>query len=165
MPFWAVIRAVPHHERLAHEGVALAGYETFIPRIRERVGARWRTTPLFGVYFFARVIDQWRKIERTMGVAAVVKVGAIPSRCPDVEIAALLERTDADGVIRLAARPSSPQRRILTPGSTVAIADGPFRGLSGVYAGMTTHERELILIDILGSTRPVAVSAGLVVPQ
>lgn len=107
MAYWAVVRAVPHHDRLAHEGVALAGFETFVPKIRTRVGAQWRTTPLFGCYFFARIIDQWRAIERTIGVANVVKVGPVPSRCPDEEIAKLIARVDQDG----APTPAGPELR------------------------------------------------------
>jgi transcriptional antiterminator RfaH len=165
MPFWAVVRAVPHHDRLAAECVAMAGFETFVPKIRVKVESRWRTTPLFAGYFFTRIIDQWRVLERTMGVLSVVKVGAVPSRCPDAEIAALLERSDPDGVIRLRARPSSPPRRVLAPGAKVAIVDGPFRGLEGVYAGMSARERELVLLNVLGSQRPVAIAAHLIAPQ
>jgi transcription antitermination factor NusG len=104
MAYWAVARAVPNHDRLAAECVGLAGYETFVPKIRIRTGAQWRTTPLFVGYFFVRIVDQWRVLERTMGVFNVVKNGATPSRCPDAEIAKLIERADPDGVIRLGAR-------------------------------------------------------------
>ena len=54
MAYLAVIRAVPNHDRLAHEGVALAGFETFVPKIRTRVGAQWRTTPLLDQRAIAR---------------------------------------------------------------------------------------------------------------
>jgi transcription antitermination factor NusG len=165
MPFWAVVRAVPHHDRLAAECVAMAGFETFVPKIRVKVESRWRTTPLFAGYFFVRVIEQWRAIERTMGVLTVVKVGATPSRCPDEEIAKLIARSDPDGVIRLSARPLLTQRQAFAPGSKVAIVDGPFRGFSGVYAGMGARERELVLLNVLGATRPVAIAANLVAPQ
>jgi transcription antitermination factor NusG len=94
-PFWAVVRAVPHHDRLAVECVGQAGYETFTPKIRVKIGAQWKTQPLFVGYFFTRIIDQWRALERTMGVLSVVKFGTMPARCPDAEVAALLERSDA----------------------------------------------------------------------
>ena len=166
MPYWAVVRSAPNHERLAAEGVALVGFETFIPRIRVKTGARWRTTPLFGSYFFVRIIDRWRVLERTAGVLSVVKFGAAPARCPDSEIAKLITRTDADGIIRLTSRsPSPPPRRIFTPGAAVAITDGPFRGLSGVYAGMSARERELVLLNVLGAQRPVEVAADLIAPS
>jgi transcriptional antiterminator RfaH len=168
MPYWAVARTAPHHERLAVESVGLAGFETFVPRIRVKVGAQWRTTPLFGCYFFVRVVDRWRAIERTMGVLSVVKFGSTPARCPDEEIAALLDRADPDGVIRLSARPLASQpspRRVLEKGAPVAIAGGPFRGFAAIHTGMTAQERELVLIDLLGRKMTVAVPADHVVPQ
>jgi transcriptional antiterminator RfaH len=164
MPFWAVVRAVPHHDRLAAECVAMAGFETFTPKIRVKLESRRRTTPLFPGYFFTRIVDQWRVLERTMGVLNVVKVGTTPSRCPDEEIAKLIERSDPDGVIRLRARPLPTPRRVFTPGATVAIVDGPFRGLEGIYAGQSARERELVLLNVLGATRPVAVAAHLIGP-
>src|SRR5580704_17041928 len=100
MPYWSVVRAVPHHDRLAAECIAQAGFEVFVPKMRVKVGSQWRTTPLFAGYLFARIVDQWRVLERTLGVLSVVKVGATPLRCPDSEIAALLERADGDGIIR-----------------------------------------------------------------
>jgi transcriptional antiterminator RfaH len=150
---------------LAVESVGQAGFETFVPRIRVKVGAQWRTTPLFGCYFFVRVVDRWRILERTMGVLNVVKFGASPARCPDEEIAALFARADPDGIVRLAARPAGPSARLLAPGAPVEIADGPFRGLSAVYAGQSAQERELVLINLLGRQTPVKIATGLVVPS
>jgi hypothetical protein len=46
MAYWAVVRAVPNHDRLAAESVAMTGFEVFVPKIRTRAGAQWRTTPL-----------------------------------------------------------------------------------------------------------------------
>jgi transcription antitermination factor NusG len=165
MPYWAVARAVPHHDRLAAECVVLAGYETFVPKIRIRVGAQWRTTPLFVGYFFVRIVDQWQILERTMGVFNVVKNGTTPSRCPDAEIAKLIERADPDGVIRLDARPTSPSRYDFTPGATVAIAGGALAGFDAIYVGQRAQERELILLHILGASRPVEIAARLLAPS
>ncbi len=165
MPYWVAVRAAPHHDRLAAESVALAGFETFTPKIRMRIGAQWRTAPLFGCYFFARVVDQWRILERSMGVLSVVKFGTVPARCPDEEIAKLIERVGSDGVVRLPARPPQLVPRIIAPGAGVLIRDGPLAGFNGLYAGQTAGERELVLIDLLGRQTPVAIAAGLIVPQ
>ena len=133
MAFWAAVRTVRNHDRLASESVVAAGFEVLTPKVRERVGTKWRTVPLFPGYFFVRIVDRWRVLERSLGVLTVVKTGAMPARCPDAEIAALLERSDADGIIRLPPHSSlqSP-RRTLAPGAHVAIADGPFRGFDGI---------------------------------
>jgi transcription antitermination factor NusG len=164
--YWAVLRSAPGHDILAYEGVVRAGYEIFTPKIRTRVGARWRTSPLFGCYFFARVIDQWRVLERTIGVLSVVKAAGMPAKCPDEEIATLIARSDADGIVRLSSGLTSQSvvRRAFAPGAKVEIADGPFRGFRGLHTGMSTHDRELVLINILGASRPVEIAAGLVVP-
>jgi transcriptional antiterminator RfaH len=165
MPFWAVARTAPNRERLAYENVALRGYEIFVPRIRTRVGGQWKTASLFPCYLFVRVVDRWRAIERAPGVLALIKFGETPARCPDEEVGQLIGRADRDGVIRLGPRPPSLPRHDFPPGATVAIADGPFRGLSAVYAGMTTSEREVILLSVLGAPRRVEISAGLLAPR
>jgi transcription antitermination factor NusG len=131
---------------------------------RTRVGERWRTTPLFGCYFFARIVDQWRVLERTIGVLSVVKSAGVPARCPDEEIATLIARSDPDGVIRLSSRltPQAVVRRAFEPGAPVSITEGPFRGFAGLHTGMSTRDREMVLIDLLGRKTTVGVPAGFV---
>jgi hypothetical protein len=36
--------------------------------------------------------------------------------------------------------------------------------MSGLYAGQSTRDRELILLNLLGSQRPVAIAANFIVP-
>ena len=112
MPYWAAIKTLGQRESFAAESAALAGFEVFLPRVRALVGARWKTGPLFPDYVFVRIVDRWRILERTIGVVSVVRCGETPARCPDSEIAALLARTDPDGIVRLATQPSpQPVRR------------------------------------------------------
>ena len=159
MSFWAVVRAEPGHDRLAVASVTLAGFETFAPKTRVQAGAKWRTVPLFSAYFFARVEDHWRAIERALGVAGLVKFGLTPARCPDEEIAKLIARSDPDGVVRLAARPSSQTGRSgLAQGATVPIVDARLRR---PLCGHGASDRELVLLNILGAQRPVAIAASL----
>jgi hypothetical protein len=46
MSYWIVVKAVPGHDRIAVAGVTIAGFETFAPKTRTQVGARWRTVGL-----------------------------------------------------------------------------------------------------------------------
>ena len=164
MQYWAVARTAPNASPF--ESVGLAGFETFVSRIRVKVGAQWRTAPLFGCYFFVRMVDRWRVLERTIGVLNAVKFGASPARRPDRGITALLDRADPDGVTRLSARPlSQPPRRALERGAHVAIAGGPFRGFEAIHMGMTAQDREVVLINLLGRQTPVKIAASLVVPS
>ena len=166
MPYWTVLRCAPGHDVLAYEGVVRAGFEIFTPKIRTRTGAKWRTSALFGCYFFARVVDQWRVLERTIGVLSVVKAAGLPAKCPDEEVALLIARSDADGVIRLNSclTPQTVVRRAFEPGEQVSIVDGPFRGFNGLHTGMSTRDRETVLLSLLGRQTPVAIAANLVVP-
>jgi transcriptional antiterminator RfaH len=157
-PFWAVLRTLPHHDRLAAECVAQRGFEIFTPKVRTKLGA----TPLFPCYLFVRIVEQWRVLERTMGVLSLVKFGDQPARCPDEEIARLLARADRDGIVRLARAGSASGRPAFAPGARVTIVDGPLAGFDAIYAGMGSAQRALVLMNILGAQqRPVEIAAGL----
>ena len=56
-------------------------------------------------------------------------------------------------------------RRAFEPGAKVRVTDGPFRGFNGLHTGMSRSDRELVLLDILGASRPVEISAGLLAPS
>jgi transcription antitermination factor NusG len=164
MPFWAVARTLPHRETFAAESIGEAGFEVFAPKVREGVGLKWRFSPLFRGYLFVRVVDRWRIVERTLGVLKFVKFGDAPARCPDAEIAALIKRSDADGIIRLPPEAPPHVRRVFSAGETVTITSGAFRGFRGLHTGMTTRDREVILLDVLGGKRPIAIASHQVAP-
>jgi transcriptional antiterminator RfaH len=156
-PYWAVARTLPNHDRLAAECIARS-FEIFVPKVRTRFGA----TPLFPCYLFIRIVDRWRVIERTMGVLSLIKFGDKPAKCPDNEIALLLARADPDGIIRLGPRRSlNGTRSTLAPGATVTVTGGPLAGFDGLYQGQGAHDRERVLLTMLGAQRPVEIAAGL----
>jgi transcriptional antiterminator RfaH len=160
--FWSVARTLPHREAFAAERLRMDhGFEVFLPLIQTK-----RTSaPLFSSYLFVLIVDRWRTIDRTLGVLSLVKFGDAPARCPDAEIASLRAMIDGHGFVRLPEAPPPPLRRKIAIGAKVRITAGPFGGMSGLYAGQSTKERELVLLNMLGSQRPVAIAANLVVPQ
>jgi transcriptional antiterminator RfaH len=161
MSFWAVARTLPQRDRLAGELIVQQGFEIFAPRIRTRIDSRWRTTPLFAGYLFVRIIDRWRVIERTIGVLSLVRFGDQPARCPDAEIARLLQLSDPDGVVRLG--PSrEPGRARYAAGTRVTVTGGPLKGFRGLHSGLSTREREVILLELLGRQTQVTIAAGLI---
>ncbi len=76
----------------------------------------------------------------------------------------LIARSDPDGVIRLSSclTPQSIIRCTFEPGAKVSITDGAFRGFGGLHTGMSTKDRELVLVNLLGRMTTVGVPAGLV---
>jgi transcriptional antiterminator RfaH len=158
--FWGVVRSLPKREAFAAEQLGLRGFETFLPLIQTKRAS----APLFASYFFVLIVEQWRSINTCFGVLGLVRVGDCPSKMPDAEIENLKAMIDGHGYIKLPEAPPSPIRRKIAIGARVRITAGPFGGMSGLYAGMSTRDCEKILLNLLGSQRPVLVPANLVIP-
>jgi transcription antitermination factor NusG len=158
--FWGVVRSLPKREAFAAERLRMdGGFEVFLPLVQTKRASQ----PLFSGYFFCRIVDRWRSINSTFGVLCLVRIGDCPARCPDREIEALKAMV-VGGFVRLPEAPPPPVRRQIAVGARVRIASGLFGGMSGLYAGQSTRERELVLLNVLGGQRPVAIAANLVVP-
>jgi transcriptional antiterminator RfaH len=159
--FWGVVRSLPKREVFAAERLRMDhGFEVFLPLVQTQ-----RTfQPLFRGYLFCRIVEQWRSINSAFGVLCLVRVGDCPAKCPDHEIASLKAMIDAHGYIKLPEAPPPPIRRKIAIGAKVRIASGPFGGMLGLYAGMSTRDREKVLLNLLGSQRPVLVPSNLVIP-
>jgi transcription antitermination factor NusG len=158
--FWGVVRSLPKREAFAAERLRMdGGFEVFLPLVQTKRASQ----PLFSGYFFCRIVDRWRSINSTFGVLCLVRIGDCPARCPDREIEALKAMV-VGGFVRLPEAPPPPVRRQIAVGARVRIASGLFGGMSGLSAGQSTRERELVLLNVLGGQRPVAIAANLVVP-
>jgi transcriptional antiterminator RfaH len=160
--FWGVVRSLHKREAFAAERLRKDhGFEVFLPLVQtQRASA-----PLFAGYFFCRIVDRWRAINTTFGVLCLVRTGDCPARCPDHEIDSLKSMTDARGYVRLPGAPAAPAGRKIATGAKVKITAGPFGGMAGLYAGQTSRERELVLLNVLGGQRPVSIASNLVFPQ
>jgi transcriptional antiterminator RfaH len=159
--FWGVVRSLPKREAFAAERLRMDhGFEVFLPLVQTKRAS----APLFAGYFFCRIVDRWRAINSTFGVLCLVRVGDCPSKMPDAEIEALKAMIDGRGYITLPEAPAAPAGRKIAIGAKVRITAGPFGGMSGLYAGQSTRERELVLLNVLGGQRPVSIAGGLVAP-
>ena len=159
--FWGVVRSLPKREAFAAERLRMdGGFEVFLPLVQTKRAS----APLFSGYFFCLIVDRWRSINSTLGVLCLVRVGDCPARCPDHEVDSLKALIDGQGFIKLPEAPPPPVRRKIAIGAKVRIASGPFGGWRGLYAGQSTRERELVLLNVLGGQRPVAIASNLI-PQ
>jgi transcription antitermination factor NusG len=100
-------------------------------------------------------------------VVCLLKTGNVPSRLPDVEVATLLQRSDRDGIARL--NPPRPVRPVpkavgFAAGAPVTIMGSPFAGFQRLHSGMSSAERQIVLLTVFGAQRQVAVSPNLIVP-
>jgi transcriptional antiterminator RfaH len=153
--YWTVARLEPHRERLALHCLGLAGFETYLPRLRERRLSHGRkitaTPPLFPGYCFLTIEAQWHAARWSIGVIGLIMDGVRPARVPDQVIAEIRGR-EINGVIELAPPPA------LRRGARIRILHGPFRDLLGIYAGTRPRQRVEILLQLLGGEQRVTLA-------
>ena len=107
MSYWACAQVENQHESVAERHLRLAGFETYVPRVRVvRRAARANgpapppvslIVPLFPSYAFVRIIDRWYSIGSTIGVVHILTDGEHPARVPDRVIDGLRGREGAMG--------------------------------------------------------------------
>jgi transcriptional antiterminator RfaH len=161
MAYWTATRLVPQQERLALHCLGLAGFDVYLPRLREQRIVRGRrvevTPPLFPGYCFVAIELQWHAAHRAPGTNGLVMNGGGPAHVPDNVIAELKSR-ERNGFIELS-KPRSPR-----VGSRVKVTIGPFAGQLGIYAGMKPHQRVEVLLTLLGGQQRVSLSREAIEP-
>jgi transcriptional antiterminator RfaH len=148
MAYWACARLELRREAVAQHFLRLAGYEIYIPYVREQRLRRNRrvevVSPLFPAYGFVAIIQGWHSARWSIGVAGIIMDGVQPARVPDSVIAEIRNR-ERNGAIELPKPPG------LRAGDRVKILRGPFQGHLGLYAGMRPRERIDVLLQLLGA--------------
>ena len=153
--YWCAARLQPHREALALHCLALNGYETYYPRLRDRRIRRGRRVelrpPLFPGYCFIAVELQWHAARWTAGVINLIMDGTGPARVPDSVIEEIRGR-EVGGLIELAPPPA------LRRGARVRILHGPFTGHLAIFADSKPRERVEVLLQLLGSAQKVTLA-------
>ena len=159
MPYWCAAQLQPQRDGLALQCLRQAGFETYVPRLREPRTAHGRkvvrTPLLFPGYLFVLIELQWHAARWAPGVVRIVLSGGTPAIVPDSVISALKAR-EIRGVIEL---PRFPKFRA---GDQLQVVSGPFAGQVGLYAGMKPRERVEVLLAILGGSQRVTLAADSV---
>jgi transcriptional antiterminator RfaH len=152
MAYWACARLEPQRESVAQRFLELAGYQVYIPRIREQRLRRSRRVeviaPLFPAYGFIVVEGQWHSARWSIGVIGIIMDNDRPAKVPDRMIEEI-QRREVRGAVEL------PKALGLKAGDHVRVSGGPFAGLTGLYAGMSGRQRVEILLSILGGQQRV----------
>jgi transcriptional antiterminator RfaH len=152
MAYWACARLEFKRETVAQHFLRLAGYEVYVPYMRERLVRRNRrvevVSPLFPAYGFVAIIQGWHSARWSIGVTAIIMDGVQPAKVPDGVIAEIRNR-ERNGAIEL---PKPPGMKI---GDRVRVLGGPLVGFAGLYAGQAPHERVAVLLAVLGGQRRV----------
>ncbi len=149
---WAVVTTHPHREKQAIENLLRQDFAAYCPLIRKRVRHARRIRdvlrPLFpGYAFVGSRVAEWRLIQSTVGVRALVRFGDQPGQIDSAFIVGLKAR-EIDGAI-VAASSS------FKLGQNVRMVDGAFDGMIAKIIDMDEKNRLVVLMDFLN--RPVRV--------
>jgi transcriptional antiterminator RfaH len=161
-PRWYVARTQVHAENKAAAHLVRQGFQIYLPRhLKRRRHARRVDTvaaPLFPGYLFVAfdiAVQRWRSILSTVGVSGLIFNGDGPAAIATSVIDGLRSNED-NGFIRLPAKPS------YMPGDKVRVEEGVFRSSFGLFDGMTSEERIVVLLDLLGRKVRVTLDAEFV---
>jgi transcriptional antiterminator RfaH len=156
-PYWACARLQPRREQLALHCLALAGYTTYFPQLRERRVSHGRRIeirpPLFPGYAFVQIELQWHVARWSAGIVGLIMDGAQPAKVSDAVITAIRAR-ERDGMIEL------PRPRGLRAGDRVRVVSGPFTSHFGLFQGMKPRARCEVLLALLGGQQRVVLPKG-----
>jgi transcription elongation factor/antiterminator RfaH len=158
---WFAVNAQAQRELRAMRQLENQGYHVYLPqRLKTVRRSRKLVTvvaPFFPRYLFITLDlsrDQWRAINSTFGVSALVMAGERPQPVPPGVVEAMVAATDDNGLLSF--------ERSLKVGATVRLLAGPFAEQLGVLERLDDGGRVRVLLDIMGGAVPVQVARELV---
>lgn len=137
---WAVVQTESQRERSVRVLLMRLGLITYFPRIK----VRGRIEPLFPSYLFVLLEKQWWSVRWTPHVIRILMNGDQPAKLSEDIVHQILKR-ERNGFVQL---PTAA--RTLSKGQKVRIIRGSFEGQIGLYEGMSSRDRERVLLDLLG---------------
>lgn len=157
---WLVVMTAPRRETDAVAALREAGYHAWYPQLTTWIhSARLRikskvNRPLFSRYIFVAQRDGCSKSITDIDHVGYIIGPVPPGRKNDRPLLDALSERQALGEFDGTKLPPP-----FTTDQHVTLTEGPFAGLSGIVA-KADHERTLVLLQILGSDRPVQVATA-----
>lgn len=150
---WYVVQTKPRQEFRALEQLQNQQYECYLPTLQTKKVCRGKLVtaiePLFSRYLFIHLdsmITDWSPIRSTRGVSGMVAFGGRYTPLPDTYVEVLQEMAQQS--------PSS----LFEPGEQVAIVEGPFAGLRGLYQLPDGEARAFVLIELMRQPQKLSFS-------
>jgi transcriptional antiterminator RfaH len=162
MKRWYVVHTQAAAEGKARANLIQQSYETFLPRFKKRRRHARKIdvvlAPLFPRYLFVHLdleSEPWRRINGTFGVISLITFDERPTAVPDTVVDGIRARCDASGIIDL----KEPE---FARGQALRIEEGPMANLIGLFEKVSSDQRVVLLIEMLGRALRVAVPYGAV---
>lgn len=150
---WTVAQTHPNAAGIACVNLQRQGFSYYNPVMLERVKGKitFRKVQLFSNYLFVEIFDQWRSLKSTRGILNILTVEQEkPAIINEEYIAGIRAREDKDGFVVLS-------QSKFKHGSSVQVKSGPFAFQTGLFDGMSSHDRVYILLSMLGTQRRIEI--------
>ena len=137
---WFVVNTKPKKESTVERLFLEGGIDVYDPKYREEN----RIKPFFPGYAFVRFSypEQYKLVKYTRGVKRIVGNDTGPISVED-EVIERIRAREVGGLIELSKHGIEPK-----VGDEIEVAEGPFRGLRGIFTkDMSDQERVLILLN------------------
>ena len=137
---WFVVNTKPKKESIVERLFQQGGITVYNPKYREE----GRIRPFFPGYEFVLFShpEQYKLVKYTRGVKRIVGNDAGPIPVEESVLDGIRSR-EVEGFIELSKHGIEPE-----VGDEIEVAEGPFRGLRGIFTkGMTDQDRVLILLN------------------
>lgn len=154
--FWTAAQTHFGEEQRAAHHVEKQDFEYYLPEMLTATARGDRRELMFPGYIFVRVAAHWRALASTKGIFRLFMCGESPTRIPEHEISYLRSCEDERGFVQ----PLPP----LSVGDRVLAREGAgaFEGALGVVREMTTRNRVLVLLNLLGRSVQVELDRKVV---
>lgn len=160
---WFAVQSLARRETWAARHLSNQNFSVFLPcrRTTRRHARKLETisAPFFPGYLFVHLDlsrDRWRSVNGTYGVARLIMNGDLPAPVPKGVVEALLDASDAEGLLH-----GHTQLRI---GQIVRVLEGPFTEFVGQLDRLDDGDRVRVLLDIMGGRVPVILPCDSVEP-
>jgi transcriptional antiterminator RfaH len=148
---WYLIQTKPRQEFRALEQLENQGYTCFLPnlQVEKLVTGKLHLCiePLFARYMFIQLNttkSNWSPIRSTRGVSKLVEFGG--------RLATLSEEC----IQTLRERHFGQPKRMFAAGDRVAVSNGPFAGLEGIYEMPDGEARAMVLIELMSQPQKLS---------
>src|SRR6516162_10415385 len=160
---WYLVHTLPHGERRAQLHLGAQGFRTHFPTIEKTIrhARQLRTVraPLFPRYIFLILNlgrDRWRSVCGTAGVSSLYSCDDRPVPVPEGIVETLVANSDEANLALFTSG--------MATGQSVRILSGPFANVVGRLERLDAAGRVRVLLDMMGTTVPVAVRRGAICP-
>jgi transcription elongation factor/antiterminator RfaH len=152
---WYAVHTMPHSERRAQIQLENQKFRTFLPKrlktVRHARKSRTVHAPYFARYLFVALDlskHQWRSVNGTFGVSALVMQGEKPNAVPHGVVEALIAASNERGILNIG--------QCFEIGQSIRLAVGPLADQLAILDRLDDSGRIRVLLNILG--RQVSVS-------